>query len=102
MLAIFIARFLASLLDDWRARGLAIAGAWACCSPSACRSSRPPAERPRRRFAGGGALLLALSFVFERDGRRRPALAPMQLLRGGARIARRTDRDLAGALALGF
>ncbi|MBX9761057.1 MAG: DUF3382 domain-containing protein, partial [Beijerinckiaceae bacterium] len=58
-LAIFIARFLASMLDDWRARGLAIAGAWGLLFAIGLQIFP---DRPQSGlvawFAGGGALML--------------------------------------------
>ena len=65
VIAIFVARFIASMLDDWRARGLAILGAWAILFSLALLVFP---DRPQPiligAFAAVGAALLTLALYF--------------------------------------
>lgn len=101
MLAIFVARFIASMLDDWRGRALAITGALAMLLALALIIF-PDRPQPALAlwFAAGGAALVGIGLFFEKDGRagslaaHAPASAP--LARRGASLA-----NLFGAVALG-
>ena len=102
MIAIFVARFLSSILDDWRARALAISGALADLLAIGLMIFP---DRPQIGlalwFAAGGSTLLAAGLYFEREGRtapERPIAAPQ------ASKASRTNGyiNLVGVVALGF
>ena len=103
ILAIFVARFIASMLDDWRARGFAIGGAWGVLFAAGLLIFP---ENPQAAlvawFAGGGALLFAVAFVFERKGRNAPE--SVSLRERPLQTEPRANRfvAIAGALALGF
>ena len=98
VVAIFVARFIASMLDDWRARALCIAGALAALFALGLLIFP---DRPQiglvAWFAAGGAALLALGLYFERERRPSPTPAlPAVQAKRGAGLA-----NLVGALALG-
>ena len=100
VVAVFVARFLASMLDDWRARALCVAGALAALFGTGLLIFP---DRPQiglvTWFAAGGAALFALGLYFEREGRAgaAPSPAAAEPARRGAGLA-----NLFGALALGF
>jgi branched-chain amino acid transport system permease protein len=101
-LAIFIARFLSSILDDWRARALAISGALADLFAIGLMIFP---DRPQIGlalwFGAGGSILLTAGLYFEREGRaalERPAAAPQ-----GSQASRTNGWiNLIGIVALGF
>jgi branched-chain amino acid transport system permease protein len=65
--AIFAARFLSSMLDDWRARAFAVSGALTMLFAIGLAIFPDNAQIALVGwFAGGGALLLALAAYFER------------------------------------
>lgn len=103
VVAIFVARFLASMFDDWRARALSVGGAWGLLFAAGLLIfPDAPQTALGAWFAGGGALLFALSFYFQREKIAAPGSVslrarPLDLTRRGAGFI-----NFAGALALGF
>ncbi len=102
MLAIFVARFLSSILDDWRARALAISGAMAnLFAVGLMIFPAKPQVGLALWFAASGSILLVAGLYFEREGQATPerlTAAPQAL------NASRSNSliNLIGVVALGF
>lgn len=91
------ARLLTGLLDDWRARAGAVAGAWSILLGAALLwSGQSPQSALAPWFVGAGAVLLAAALVVSPS----PPSAPTAKIGAGAASSRRFV-TLAGFVALG-